>query len=70
MAKISLSKVLGGNWIITKVMQGYGGRIRIDAEARFHRADENNYFSEWYSLKYANRISREIRGKNVEITSY
>ena len=34
-------------WIITKVMQGYNGKIRIDAKTRFHISDESNFFSEW-----------------------
>ena len=33
-------------WIITKVMQGYDGKIRIDAKTMLHIADESNFFSE------------------------
>lgn len=65
MAKISAKEVLQSQsgWIITKVIQGYNGEVRIDAKRRFHKADEPNFFSEWVSLKYANRCRREV-GKN------
>lgn len=72
MAKISAKEVLqsNGGWIITKVMAGYNGKVRIDAKRRFHKADGQNFFCEWVSLKYANRCRREERLKDIEITHY
>lgn len=47
------------NWIITKAKQGFGGKVRIDARTRFHVADGQNFYSEWLSITYVNRIRRE-----------
>lgn len=72
MAKISAKEVLtsNGGWIITKVMAGYNGKVRIDAKRRFHKADEQNYFSEWVSLSYANRCRQNEGLRKIEITHY
>ena len=51
--------------IITKVLQGFNGKVRIDARTRFHVADANNFFSEWVSFKYANRLYREKYGVSL-----
>lgn len=62
MKKVSAKEVLisnGNKWIITNVLQGYNGQIRINAKTRFHVPDEENFFSKWVSKKYANRIRRE-----------
>lgn len=62
MKKVSAKEVLtsnGNKWIITKVLQGYNEKIRIDAKTRFHIPDEANFFSKWISKNYANRIRRE-----------
>lgn len=50
-------------WIITKVMQGYNGKIRIDAKTRFHIADESNFFSEWCTKKICRQYIYEQMGK-------
>lgn len=47
------------NWIIEKALQGNGHKVRIDAHTRFHIPDGVNYYSEWLSLSYVNRIRRE-----------
>jgi hypothetical protein len=71
MAKVSTKEVLQSDgWIITKVMQGYNGKVRIDAKRRFHKDDSQNLFCEWVTLKYANRCRREIDKKDLEITHY
>lgn len=57
-------------WIITKVMQGYDGKIRIDAKTRFHIADKSNFFSEWRTKKYADNIYMNKWGKKIQITNY
>lgn len=57
-------------WIITKVMQGYNGKIRIDAKTRFHIADESNFFSEWCTKKYADNIYMNKWEKKIQITNY
>jgi hypothetical protein len=51
--------------IITKIIQGNRNNVRIDAKTRFHIADKENFFSEWVSLKYANRLALENYGKKV-----
>jgi hypothetical protein len=61
MKKVSAKEVLtsnGNKWIITNVLQGYNGQIRINAKTRFHVPDEENFFSKWVSKAYANRIRR------------
>lgn len=71
--KISIKEVLENSystWIITKVKQGYGGKVRIDARRRYHEADGVNFFSEWCSLKYANKIRKENGYKDLSITEY
>lgn len=59
------------NVIITKVLQGLNGMVRIDAKTRFHQADKDNFFSEWVTEKYANKLSIERFGKKVsELKAY
>lgn len=69
MAKVTAKEVLSshGGWIIKKVMQGRGGKVRIDAQRRYHKADQSDFFSEWVSLSYANRIRREEGLSNLKI---
>jgi hypothetical protein len=57
-------------WEITKVMQGFGGRIRVDARRRSYEADGVNFFSEWCSRKYADRLRMEYFGTKLNITNY
>lgn len=52
------------NVIITKIMQGRG-IVRIDARTRHHIADADNFFSEWVSFKYADKLCREHYGKGI-----
>lgn len=71
MKKTTLKDVItSGEWIITKVHQGYNGRVRIDAKRRHHKADEPDFFSEWGTLKYINRLRAEADKKPLEITHY
>ena len=64
--KVSAKTVIeSSNWIITKIHQGYHGKVRIDAKTRFHVADGVNFFSEWVSKKYADRLTREHYGKKT-----
>lgn len=71
MKKATIKEVLtSDNWIITKVMQGYSGRIRIDAKTRYHIADGKNFFSEWCSKKYADTILMDKYGRKISITNY
>jgi len=63
--KKSIKEVFEGDWIITKISQGYNGVVRIDAKRRHHIADEKIFFSEWCTEKYANRLSQDNYGKNV-----
>lgn len=61
MKKVTMKEVLtSGKWIITKVMNGYKGRIRIDAKRRNWEADGENFFSEWASEKYIKSLNLEV----------
>ena len=65
---ISAKEVLTSqNWIITKVLQGRDGVVRIDAKRRYHVADKSDFFSKWVNLNYANRVSRAAGFGNLEI---
>jgi len=44
------------NWTIIKITQGLRKNIRIDARTRSYKADENNNYSEWISISYANNL--------------
>lgn len=43
-------------WIITQIIQGYRGMIRVDARTRYYQSDSINWFSGWVSEKYFNRL--------------
>lgn len=51
--------------IITKIMNGGGKIVRIDAKTRFYKSDMNNFFSKWCSYKYADNLAREHYGKSL-----
>ena len=71
MKKVTIKDVLtSDNWIITQVMQGYNGRIRINAKPRYHIADGQNFFSEWCCKKYADSILMNEYGRKLSITNY
>lgn len=71
MGKPCLKTVIqSGNWIITKVLQGSRGNVRIDARTRFYIPDGVNRFRAWGSLKYINRIRHEVGLGDIEITHY
>lgn len=53
------------NVIITKILKG-DRLYRVDARTRNHIADGVNFYSEWGSANYINRLSRLRFGKNVE----
>lgn len=54
----------GNTWIITRIIQG-NRCVRIDARTKFYRAAEQNYFSKWVSVNYANRLSVKYFGKKI-----
>lgn len=53
------------NVIITAIHQGNRNNVRIDAKTRYHIADKDNFFSEWVSLSYANKLALSNYGKKV-----
>jgi hypothetical protein len=53
------------NWVITSVLQGRNGIVRIDAKTRNRIADGENHFSAWCSEKYANRLAADFYSKKV-----
>jgi len=63
--------LLNDNVIITKIIQGHSGSVRIDARTRNHIADYDNFFSEWVSFKYANNLCKNIYDKPLtELKAY
>lgn len=48
--------------IIRQILQGFNGRIRIDAANRSYQADKENLFSNWCNKKYADSLAREHYG--------
>jgi len=54
------------NWIITGILQGYSGMVRIDAQRRYPVADKPTFFSNWCTEKYANRLAVENYGKRIK----
>jgi|GEM_PF-2093750 len=64
--KISTKEVFeSDNWIIAKISQGLRNNVRIDAKRRYPVADQSSFYSEWVSLKYANKLSTDNYGKKV-----
>jgi len=61
----NIKEAFEGNNIITKVMTGLNGKVRIDAKTRFHQADMDNFFSEWCTEKYADKLSKDRNGCKV-----
>lgn len=71
MKKTTLKDVItSGEWIITQVLQGSNGRVRINAKRRYHKADMPDFFSEWGTLRYINRLRAEADKAPLEITHY
>lgn len=60
--------ITNSNWIITKVIQGRDGVVRIDAKKRFHETDKSDFFSKWVSYRYANKIYKNLYGEDLPIT--
>lgn len=60
--KVSLKEVVENpnKWIITNILRGYRGRIRVDARTRSHIADGVNRYSEWCTEQYFNRLRANI----------
>ena len=62
--KTSIKKVVtSDNWIITSIMQGLNGSVRIDARTRYRVEDGVNHFSEWCSYSYVDRLLKDKYGK-------
>jgi hypothetical protein len=54
------------NWIVTNVIESRDGkRFRIDAKTRFWVSDGENFFSNWGTADYLNRLCLERYGKKV-----
>lgn len=71
---VTIKEVVTNNhkWIIKKVKQGFGGKVRIDAVRRFYdRSDSNiNFFSKWSTLKYINSCRKKEGKTDLSITEY
>lgn len=58
--KVSFKDItFSGNWYIEKAIQGYDGKCRITARTKYHIPDGINFYQEWLSIKYVNRIRAE-----------
>lgn len=54
------------NWVIYNILESRDGtKFRIDAQTRFHQADGINFFSNWGSAEYLNRLCLESYGKKI-----
>lgn len=65
-----MDQVQKGNWVIKKVIQGYNGKIRINAETRFYNRGQENFFCEWFSKDYVNRVRKNLGMGPITITNY
>ena len=54
------------NVMITNIHQGRDGMVRVDSKTRFIVADADNFFSEWCSYRYANKLYKERYGKELK----
>ena len=52
------------SWVITKIKQGRY-HVRVDARRRFFNREKDNFFSEWVSISYADRLARDNYGMGV-----
>lgn len=69
--KVTIKEVVtSDNWIIKKVLQGRDGLIRIDATTRYHIADGQNFFSEWCTKKYVDKLRSDEGYGPISITHY
>jgi hypothetical protein len=48
-----------------RIKQGHDKLVRITAVARFKQDDKDPFFSKWVTYNYANRIYRDLYGKNI-----
>ena len=62
--------ILSDNWQITNAKQGFCGRCRIDAKTRHHVPDGTNYYSEWHSIDYVNKLRREKGYVKIQDSPY
>jgi len=53
------------NLIITKISQGYNGKVRVDVRRRYPKPDQPNRMSKWCKEIYANKLAIENYGKKV-----
>lgn len=65
--RVSIKEVLTSEaWIVTKVLQGYNGMVRIDAKRRWPVADQSFFFSDWCK----HDTTRRYIGRRIKITHY
>lgn len=57
-------------WIITKVIQGYNGMIRINAKRRFPQSDVATFFCNWAKRKYVDNLRSKEGLSKLELTEY
>jgi hypothetical protein len=61
----NISQALDSNWSTNiRIKQGHK-LVRITAVARFKQDDKDPFFSKWVTYSYANRIYRDLYGKNI-----
>ena len=75
MRKTTIKEVIQGNeWNIKRVIKGSSfhtrGRVRLDAQRRHHKPDAPDFFSEWTTLQYINRLRTEADKEPLQITHY
>jgi len=63
----SLTELLNSNlFVVTEITIFQDNTMRIKAQKRQKEADESSFVSKYYSLSYANKICKEVRGENIK----
>lgn len=62
----NISQAIDSNYSTNiRIKQGHNNLVRITAVARFKQADKNPFFSKWVTYNYANKIYKDLYGKNI-----
>jgi hypothetical protein len=64
--KITIREIINsGEWIITKVERAYNNRVKVSAKRRNHLADSKDFFCDYCSLAYLNKLLFEKYDKRA-----
>ena len=69
--KISLKEVVRSDEWVIKRIRGTSSKVRVDAHRRFIKADVDNVFSQWCTVKYLDKLCIEkYNKKHNNMNSY